>query len=359
MAEFPTPPPITFSIHPLGGNGSDDEGDGDDDPLRRQQQEHWGSDEGTSPTGSSPSSSGDGDDDDDSTSISSNASEHDLEVEIMPQHLGFVDWQGIPWPQGSDERARYQGSRLDSYSSLVSNQLLQRQEGPQSGYPPSIDARILISSRITYPMTTTTPMFNFHYTNRMETNTIHHFQLRHLLWTPSLRTVFYPLLNRVRCWNPVTNDSHICLNLAQLGFAYSRCSTVCAMSPTQPATEGATASSDVLLMAAGFVGELVIAKYLPNKESQLVYTGTIGNRDIINHLCASSKSLSISGNDAVLRDLDLEIMKSVHVYQFDWPVNVTTAFLITNSTIDFLLYASTLCSRVASLAQPQPQARPR
>jgi hypothetical protein len=81
-------------------------------------------------------------------------------------------------------------------------------------------------------------MYQFRLTNRMDNCSINHYQLRHLLWAPSNRGVFFPCkqwplvgshcidLNRIRWWNPAINKTRVFMNLNDAENAFSRISAI-------------------------------------------------------------------------------------------------------------------------------------
>lgn len=130
-------------------------------------------------------------------------------------------------------------------------------------------------------------------------------------------------MNRVRCWNPSSNDSHIVVNMSQYGLTYARASTI--------------AATDRWLAVGGFAGDLLIKPLgeTPHDPEPPPVAKTI-SRDplsITNHLCPIRQDrLLVSSNDCVVRVLDMSSMSITEAFTFPYPINVPSAAFITNQT---------------------------
>lgn len=90
---------------------------------------------------------------------------------MTPFDLDVVDIQGLSWSSTNVTRAQYRSARVTEYMSIER----------AKGIP------ILHTDRVFSEDT----IYEFRYMNKMETNTLHHFQLRHLLSAPTSRSVYY------------------------------------------------------------------------------------------------------------------------------------------------------------------------
>lgn len=170
------------------------------------------------------------------------------------------------------------------------------------------------------------PVMSFRYMNKVDAVHVPHFQLRHLLCAPTIRTVIFPRktaylfqfshlfhldFQRIKAWNPVTNQSEIILNTAEFGSAFSKTSVI--------------AATDEHVFVGGFSGELVYKSlHLEAQPARLKSYSTDPNC-ITNHLFPLPRDhkLLISCNDATLRMFDLQSGKIRSLARFPYAINAS------------------------------------
>lgn len=139
-----------------------------------------------------------------------------------------------------------------------------------------------------------------------------HFQLRHLIATPSRTDVFYPYLSKIKHWNPISKKSSnfLDVNGEEVPITFSRISTL-------------SASGNHLIFG-GLVGELI---YRSIDSGSLYHLNVPANFHdaIINHIrfLGCSNSVSVSCNDCKVRLVDLESFQFTKDFPFQWAVNVS------------------------------------
>lgn len=93
---------------------------------------------------------------------------------MTPNDLEHVDIQGIPWRLSEHTREAYRRTRQREYAEFERNK----------------NVRVFPSSGASRHKPTA--LYRFRLMNRMDSCTINHFQLRHLLAAPSVRGVYFP-----------------------------------------------------------------------------------------------------------------------------------------------------------------------
>lgn len=118
---------------------------------------------------------------------------------------------------------------------------------------------------------------------------------------------------RIKCWNPISNQSHVILNTGEFGTAFSKTSVLTA--------------TESQLIVGGYSGEIVI-KSLENEDSPAMLKNYSTDPNCItnhiSHMKNESKVL-ISCNDANLRILDLFTGKIKGLARFPYAVNASEA----------------------------------
>ncbi|KAI9141929.1 hypothetical protein BKA69DRAFT_1070515 [Paraphysoderma sedebokerense] len=213
-----------------------------------------------------------------------------------------IDPQGIDWDVLPVSRERYRQARIQSYHNYR-----------------NLDTQLdSLDSQIT-PLSSSPPMYQFHYTKLALKHTIVHFQLRNLIYATSKNSVYYTHDHLIKCYNPLTRTSSTLIDCfsdpsATGGFGPVKISTMCA--------------DRGVVMIGGFNGEYVL-KSLNKTAKPVSGVVTTDPNGITNHIEITEgrggdiKAI-VSSNDQKVRMLNLETRAWKKTIDVDWAVNCTT-----------------------------------
>lgn len=213
------------------------------------------------------------------------------------------DIQGIPWDLARISRSNYRLERMRQFAAI---ELRTR--------PPAYVNSDLLMCTEERPL----PLYEFNYLNRAYPCTVQHFQLRHLVWSPMVTSVFFPYGNILMEWDPITNVEHFRIDFKNLAGAHSRITAICA--------------TQELVLVGGFYGDLVVRRTrdfkadsaAPNANRNVLRL-TNEDNGITNHIKPWPREegkFVISSNDSAVRALDADCMKIETLYRADSAVNV-------------------------------------
>ena len=120
-------------------------------------------------------------------------------------------------------------------------------------------------------------------------------------------------MNRIRCWDPESNNSCIAVNMTRAGLAYARASTL--------------AATPSLLWVGGFAGEVLcrgVGLSPCENEEELPTVRKLGqtSQNIINHIHALEDGRAlVSSNDCKVRELCMKdgAVQVTREQIFDYP----------------------------------------
>ena len=175
------------------------------------------------------------------------------------------------------------------------------------------------------------PMLSFRYMNKVDNCNVPHYQLRHLLSCPNIRSVIFPHFMRIKSWNPIYNQSEIILNTGEFGAAFSKTSVI-STSESFLFVGGNCNKIQIdtcfeAFISLGFAGEIII-KNLDTEDSPAILKNYSTDANCItNHISPikNESKLLISGNDATLRLMDLTTGKIKSIARFPYAVNASEA----------------------------------
>ncbi|KAM5582830.1 hypothetical protein ABKV19_002979 [Rosa sericea] len=219
------------------------------------------------------------------------------------------DFQGIPWDRLSIPREKYRQTRLEGYKNY--------ENIPNSGEGSGKDCSITEKGSLYY---------EFQCNTRSVKPTIHHFQLRNLVWATSKHDVYLMSNFSVIHWSSLSCTTSEILNVS--GHV--------APSEKHPGSllEGFTqtkvsslAVKDKLLVAGGFKGEL-ICKHLGQPGvsfcSRTTDDNAVKNAVEIYDNPSGAAHFTASSNDCGVRDFDMETFQLSKHFRFPWPANHTS-----------------------------------
>ncbi|KAL8148800.1 putative WD repeat-containing protein C2A9.03 [Apium graveolens] len=220
------------------------------------------------------------------------------------------DIQGIPWERLSITREKYRQTRLEQYKNY--------ENIPQSGQGAEKECKITKKGGLFY---------EFRRNSRSVRSTIHHFQLRNLVWATSKHDVYLMSHFSVIHWSSLACNKSEVLNVSGHvapcekhpgslleGFTQTQVSTL--------------AVKDNLLVAGGFQGEL-ICKNLDRPGVSFCSRTTYDENAITNAVdiyktASGAVHFTASNNDCGVRDFDMEKFQLSNHFHFPWPVNHTS-----------------------------------
>ena len=157
--------------------------------------------------------------------------------------------------------------------------------------------------------TLSTSLFSFRMLNRMDSCSINHFQLRHLLSVPSNRGVYFPHLNRIRRWNPTSGKSEVAVDFHEA--ILPRISTCLALENN--------------VFVGGIGGELMM---VPIGQTKARYFCLVSQDtdNIVTHISPvpNAPSVIVSSNDSIVRRYSMEGLKLEQSFRMDWSVNAAS-----------------------------------
>lgn len=172
------------------------------------------------------------------------------------------------------------------------------------------------------------PMLSFRYMNKVDSCNVPHFQLRHLLCCPTVRSVIFPHFMRIKSWNPISNQSEVILNTGEFGTAFSKTSVISA-SESHLFVGGKYPSvcTEKHCNFIGFSGEILIKNLEKEDSPAILRNYSTDPNCITNHISIikPDAKLLISCNDATLRSMDLVTGKFKSVARFPYAVNASEA----------------------------------
>jgi hypothetical protein len=138
-----------------------------------------------------------------------------------------------------------------------------------------------------------------------------HHQLRYMLSSPVDSAVYFYVDDQIKCWNPITNEYSIVLDLAE-SIKY----------PLQITSVGA---SRKFILAGGLHGELIL-KRLWTEDVHLIKLSREMN-SITNHIECSQNRRGIeqcilSNNDETIRIFEYDTQKVTLEFKLPWAPNV-------------------------------------
>lgn len=220
------------------------------------------------------------------------------------------DIQGIPWERMAITRKNYRKTRLEQYKNY--------ENIVDSGLASEKDCVATEKGALYY---------EFRRNTRSIESTIHHFQLRNLVWATSKHDVYLMSHYAVIHWSALTREKNDVLNLA--GHVAPRekhpGSLLEGFSQTQVST---LVVRDNLLIAGGFQGEL-ICKNL-DREGISFCCRTVHEENAITNAVeiydnpSGAIHFMASNNDGGVRDFDMEKFQLLQHFRFEWPVNHTS-----------------------------------
>ena len=164
------------------------------------------------------------------------------------------------------------------------------------------------------------PLYEFTYLNRHYPCTAQHFQLRHLVSSPAVGSVFFTYGSTLMEWDPVANIEYAQLNFREVAGPHTRITAICA--------------TEEYLLVGGFYGELVVKRAALNVDEghgaeeygrQLIRM-THDENGITNQIrpfhSSTPNKFLISSNDAHVRVFDAELHKVTDLYRAEMAVNV-------------------------------------
>ncbi|XP_038972798.1 uncharacterized WD repeat-containing protein C2A9.03-like isoform X2 [Phoenix dactylifera] len=218
-----------------------------------------------------------------------------------------VDIQGIPWNRSSITREKYRQTTLEQYKNY--------ENIPNSGEA---------SENVCKPTEKGGMYYDFQHNTRSVKSTIHHFQLRNLVWATSKHDVYLMSHYSVLHWSALTCDK---FEVMDVSGHVAPCekhpgSLLEGFSRTQVST---LAVKDKLLVVGGFQGEL-ICKYLDREGISFCCRTTYDDNAITNAVeiydsPSGAVHFMASNNDCGVRDFNMENFQLCKHFRFQWPVN--------------------------------------
>ncbi|XP_020584432.1 uncharacterized WD repeat-containing protein C2A9.03-like isoform X2 [Phalaenopsis equestris] len=216
------------------------------------------------------------------------------------------DIQGIPWDKLHISRQAYRWTRIEQYKNY--------ENVPSSGI--DMDKAEKGSN-----------YYEFRFNTRVVKPTIHHFQLRNLVWATSKHDVYFMSNSSVIHWSATSCNLSEVLNFSghvapkekypgslMEGFSRTQISTL--------------AVKDNLLVAGGFQGELT-CKLLDRPGVSFCTRTTFDDNAITNSIdifkdLSGTVRFMASNNDSSVREYDTERFQLLNHFRFPWPVNHTS-----------------------------------
>ncbi|XXG60170.1 hypothetical protein AAC387_Pa04g2137 [Persea americana] len=223
------------------------------------------------------------------------------------QAMRGKDIQGIPWERLSVTKEKYRRTRLQRYRNY--------EDIPRSGEE---------SGKEMKPAKKGSMFYDFRSNKRAVNSSIHHFQLRNLVWATSKHDVYLLSEDCFIHWSALTCNKSEVLDLS--GHVTP--------SENHPGnlSEGLTetlvstfAVKDKLLVAGGFNGE-IICKYLDRPGVSFCFRTPEDDNRITNSIeiydsSSGAVHFMATNNDCGVRDFDTEKFQLSKNLQFPWSVN--------------------------------------
>ncbi|XP_024031502.1 putative disease resistance RPP13-like protein 1 isoform X2 [Morus notabilis] len=226
------------------------------------------------------------------------------------QARGGNDIQDIPWERLSIKREEYRQKRLEQYRNY--------ENVPFSGESSRRDCKITEKGSTYY---------KFRQNVRLIKPSIHHFQLRNLVWATSKHDVYLNSHSSIIHWSSLTSSRSEVLNISKH----------VAPSERHPGSllEGFTrtqlsmlAAKDELLVVAGFQGELICKRLdWPGVSycSRTTYDdNAITNSIEIYESPSGALHFLASSNDRGVREFNMDKFQLSKHFRFPWAVNNTS-----------------------------------
>ncbi|KAI9225054.1 quinon protein alcohol dehydrogenase-like superfamily [Blastocladiella britannica] len=246
-------------------------------------------------------------------------------------YLQGVDPQGIDWPSVPVSRAEYRQTRDASYRSYRNTE--------DDLMHISVKAKILRPSPGCY---------HFEYTKLSTKVSYCHFQLRNLVWAPTLSHVIYTHDTVVRAWDANTRTSRTLVD----------CFSDARATPRGPVRLSTLCADAEVLVAGGYAGEYVIR---PLRRGAPPVSGVmtdaangITNQIELAYDRAGVLGAIVSSNDAKVRRMAVETRVTVMQLDLDWAVNCATQspnqqmLCVVGDSADTLLYDARNGTQIAS-----------
>jgi hypothetical protein len=147
--------------------------------------------------------------------------------------------------------------------------------------------------------------------NSTDKPTYVHHQLRYLLQSPTDYSVYYTMADKVKCFNPITNQLSTVIDLTKEMKLYVQITSI-----------GANRS---VVLAGGLYGELILKRL---HSEDVTFTSLSANINSItnNILCKQSRTGAeqciLSNNDDSIRIMDLETICITNQFELPWAPNV-------------------------------------
>ncbi|XP_020584425.1 uncharacterized WD repeat-containing protein C2A9.03-like isoform X1 [Phalaenopsis equestris] len=220
------------------------------------------------------------------------------------------DIQGIPWDKLHISRQAYRWTRIEQYKNY--------ENVPSSGI--DMDKKCKQAEK-------GSNYYEFRFNTRVVKPTIHHFQLRNLVWATSKHDVYFMSNSSVIHWSATSCNLSEVLNFSghvapkekypgslMEGFSRTQISTL--------------AVKDNLLVAGGFQGELT-CKLLDRPGVSFCTRTTFDDNAITNSIdifkdLSGTVRFMASNNDSSVREYDTERFQLLNHFRFPWPVNHTS-----------------------------------
>lgn len=225
---------------------------------------------------------------------------NNVQVEAVEQQFQMLDldMQGIPWGRANVSREQFRANRIATY--------LQYEE----------DRRYRTAKEVPL-FDDSCQYYRFKYMSRFEACSVQHFQLKHLLHCPTPFSLFYPLYNRIKQFQPLRPDqpSVTALNLTErFGASFSRISTFLA--------------TPSVVLVGGLFGEVVTWRWHNERSDEeeecqfSVCPDSDPSNAVVNHISMQNDiNAIIACNDGTLRSLDLTTNSWSKLYSSQWAIN--------------------------------------
>ncbi|KAK6914382.1 WD40 repeat [Dillenia turbinata] len=220
------------------------------------------------------------------------------------------DIQGIPWDRLNITRQSYRLTRLEQYENY--------ENIPLSGQAVDKECKQMEKGGNYY---------EFYHNTRLVKPTIHHFQLRNLVWATSKHDVYLMSNYSVMHWSSLSSNLSEVLNFSghiapsekfagslMEGFTQTQISTL--------------AVKHNFLVAGGFQGELTCKRL--DKQGVSFCTRTTYDENAITNAIEiydnnrGGVHFMASNNDCGVREYDMERFQLLYHFRFSWPVNHTS-----------------------------------
>ncbi|GKC38278.1 uncharacterized WD repeat-containing protein-like protein isoform X1 [Tanacetum coccineum] len=217
------------------------------------------------------------------------------------------DIQGIAWERLYVTRESYRRRRLEQFRNY--------ENIPSSG--DTVDQEYKQKSK-------DGNYYEFFHNTRLVKPTIHHFQLRNLVWATSKHDVYVISKSSIMHWSSLSQTLNEILNFSG-NVAPTEKHAGSLLEGFTKTTISAIAVKDKFLVAGGFQGELVCKRLDEDGVSFCTRTSNEDNAitnaiEIYNNLSGGMHFMA-SNNDCGVREYEMEGFQLVNDFRFPWPVN--------------------------------------